>query len=327
MRAYFNPNSRALLFTRIDAAILVSQASLAKKAGVHKRTLNGWKNGVSGIPLSFLSLVEEEFSVQIPRPEEIVSDSEIRSRNGILGGKARQALYGDLGTLESRTRGGISSYKSHIKKDISPFHRKTFSRPKLSKDLAEFAGILLGDGGVTERQITISSHRTDEAEYAMFVANLIQKLFAVNPVIAEMPKRGVLTVTVSRTGVVDFLKDIGLGANNKVREQAGVPEWIRKRLDFKIRCIRGLFDTDGCIYTDTHIIKGKMYRSRGMAFSNRSLPLLSFFKKTLRETGFSPTQSTKYIVFLRKNEDVVRYLRVVGSSNPKHIRRFRAHNN
>ena len=60
-----------------------------------------------------------------------------------------------------------------------------------------------------------------------------------------------------------------------------------------------------------------------MAFTNRSLPLLVAFKRVLLEIGLHPTQKTKYEVFLRRRDDIVAYFDIVGSSNPKHLKRIR----
>ncbi|PIP55912.1 MAG: hypothetical protein CO183_01335 [Candidatus Zambryskibacteria bacterium CG_4_9_14_3_um_filter_42_9] len=118
---------------------------------------------------------------------------------------------------------------------------------------------------------------------------------------------------------------MGIEIGSKIRNQVKVPDWIEDNLGYKKKCIRGLFDTDGCFYIDKHLIRGKVYRNAGMNFTNRSIPLLMFFKSVLTEIGFAPIQTSKYCVVLRKWSDIVRYFGEIGSSNSKHLNKFRAY--
>ena len=102
-----------------------------------------------------------------------------------------------------------------------------------------------------------------------------------------------------------------------------MPAWIKTKTSYQMAFIRGLLDTDGCVYTDRHTIKEREYKNIGMAFTNRSLPLLLDFKETLESIGLHPTQKTKYTVFLRREEEIRRYFKVIGSSNPKHTNKVK----
>src|SRR3989344_1191345 len=118
---------------------------------------------------------------------------------------------------------------------------------------------------------------------------------------------------------------MNISSGNKVKNQVDVPHWIKKNKFLRTFCIRGLFDTDGCFYVDKHFIRDKIYKNAGMNFTNRSVPLLQFFKNTLIEIGFAPTQTSKYCIVLRREADIVRYFSEIGSSNSKHINKFRAY--
>lgn len=116
---------------------------------------------------------------------------------------------------------------------------------------------------------------------------------------------------------------MGIDVGSKVRNQVEVPNWIKNNPDYAKKCLRGLFDTDGCFYVDKHLINKKLYKNPGMNFSNRSVPLLNFFLETLYGIGLAPRQCWKYSVVLRREGDIVRYFCEVGSSNPKHLDKFR----
>jgi hypothetical protein len=241
------------------------------------------------------------------------------------GGKARMKIYGNPGTKVGRSLGGKRSSETHLNMDLSRFVARKVSPPSFSNDLAEFVGILLGDGGLSNYQVTITLNKSDDHEYTDYVARLTKKLFNVPLTIRERKEKNVNVIVVSRALLVKFLQSIGLKVGNKVINQVTVPKWILADQDFKKKCAKGLLDTDGCFYVDKHLIKGKLYKNAGINFTNRSLPLLEFFKNTLIELGYSPTHTLKFSVVLRKEADIVRYFDEIGSSNPKHLNKFRAY--
>lgn len=241
------------------------------------------------------------------------------------GGLARIKLYGNPGTPSGRILGGQKARITHNSLTSSPFVARKFPPPIFSEDLSEFIGILLGDGGVSARQVTITLHKYDDKDYSDYVARLIKKVFRLHVLPKERIKENVNIIVLSRTLLVEFLKSMGIQSGSKIRNQDRIPYWIESNPDYKRKCLRGLFDTDGCFYVDKHVIKGKVYKNAGMNFTNRSIPLLEFFKSTLIESGFAPTQTSKYCIVLRRESDIVRYFGEIGCSNPKHVNKFRAY--
>ena len=127
---------------------------------------------------------------------------------------------------------------------------------------------------------------------------------------------------ISRKKLIEFLIEKGLKIGNKVRQQVAVPKWISKSELFMKYCMRGLLDTDGCFYVDKHKYKDKIYLNCGINFTNRSLPILNFFRDNLVKFNYHPTQKTKFSIFLRREEEIIRYFKEIGSSNPKHLKKF-----
>lgn len=240
---------------------------------------------------------------------------------GRLGGLARIARHGNPGTEEGRSRGGIHSLETHKLKRTKFKTLKPIAHPAFSAKLAELCGIFAGDGHIDLYQATITTNAETDYVHAQYVADLLKELFRVDAPIKLKRKQNACVVVVSSRAVCDFLISRGMYRGNKVRSQIGVPAWILLRERYRLAFVRGLFDTDGCVYTDTHNIRGRVYRNIGMSFTNRSLPLLAEFKEVLERIGLHPTQKTKYAVFLRRKKDIQRYFAIVGSSNPKHVRK------
>ena len=243
-------------------------------------------------------------------------------RAGRLGGLARVAIHGNPGTTIGRKLGGLRSLKTHRLRNTGFKMLKRIRHPSQSTGLAELFGILAGDGHVDTYQVTMTTNAKTDFKHAQHTSNLFQRLFHVDAPIKFKKTKNACIVIVSSRAICDFLVRNGMIRGNKVTSQLRTPLWIRSRWGYQLAFLRGLFDTDGCVYVDVHKINGRTYNNVGMAFTNRSLPLLADFKGYLERMGLHPTQKTKYTVFLRRERDIQRYFAVVGSSNPKHLRKI-----
>ena len=293
---------------------------LSKITGVSPRTLRNWYLCQSSIPLDSLKLLSNHLGVSLPKYKAI--DILRLKRNAAKrGGLRRIALYGNPGTITGRIKGALRSIRTQSKNPYSPFIQKKISIPKRSSQLAEFVGILLGDGHVGKRQIIISIG-ADEYGYTKYISNLSFKLFQYRPSIKKKNGVEVYTLVFSRTALVTYIKKIGLTDSHKVKSQSNTPLWILNNKNYSKACVRGLFDTDGSFFIDRHLIKNSLYYNAGIAFTNYSLPLLKFFYFTLVARGFHPTVSSGKNVFLRRDNEIRYFFKDIGSNNPKHLRKF-----
>jgi intein/homing endonuclease len=200
--------------------------------------------------------------------------------------------------------------------------QKEIRIPEYSHTLAEMTGIILGDGGVTERQLKITLNSLDDSEYFYFVMPMLTELFGVHPSIRKHKNSLAVDIVISRTKLIDFLEKIGIPAGNKTLRQATIPKWILENSEFGIACVRGLMDTDGCIYNECHTIKDKKYCYPRISFVNKSQPLLQGFSKILKDLGYTAKIRGERAVVLEKRKDVIRYFNEIGTHNPKHLDRF-----
>ncbi|MDP3697358.1 MAG: LAGLIDADG family homing endonuclease [Candidatus Taylorbacteria bacterium] len=296
----------------------------AELMGISVRTLNDWKREKFYLSLSRLKFLCDKLGVFTPKYLEIKDAFWYTSLGAHKGGVASFKKYGCIGgDPEYRKEKWYEWWqnKGRFRKDTITSPIKVIKPPK-SNELAEFVGILLGDGAITKKQITVTLHKIDDGDFTEYVCHLIEKLFHLKPAIYK--RESVNNIVISRTELVKFfVYRLGLCVGNKVRQQVDVPTWIKKSEVFSKACLRGLFDTDGCFYIDKHKYNRKTYLNCGINFTNRALPLLFFFKETLQKYNLSPTQKTKYAVFLRREEDILKYFNEIGSSNPKHYRKFR----
>lgn len=243
-------------------------------------------------------------------------------RSGRLGGLARVALHGNPGTLAGRTKGGINSLRSHA---ISKTGFKTLREirsPKRNKSFAEFIGIVMGDGHVDTYQVAITTNCDTDLAHAKYVRTLAQKLFGLRVSFLYRSDSRAVVVVINSKAVCDLLVRNGIPKGSKQCFGVHIPGWIRDNPAFTRSCIRGLFDTDGCVFQDTHHIKGRTYKNAGIAFANNETHILGFFLSALQDMRLHPTQTSPHRVFLRRSQEIATYFRIVGSSNPKHKARF-----
>lgn len=239
------------------------------------------------------------------------------------GGLARVRLHGNPGTQSGRRLGGLSS--STINQRLNNGFKTLKLIPKIdySESLAELLGILMGDGHLSMYQVTVTTSSVTDIEHAHFVQKMFCKIFGITPSIKLRSSARALTICLSSKAACNLLYKLGMPYGNKIKNIRGVPDWIQNNNRYRIAFIRGLFDTDGCFYIDRHVIKGKLYENPGINFRNYSLPLLFFFESVLTDLNLSPTTTSKHSVVLRKEKNIVKYFREVGSSNQKHLRKFR----
>jgi len=58
----------------------------------------------------------------------------------------------------------------------------------------------------------------------------------------------VVRILLSRVELVRHLHNLGLKIGNKVKQLLDIPDWIKVNPEYSKVCLRGLIDTDGCVF-------------------------------------------------------------------------------
>src|SRR3989338_1776785 len=117
-------------------------------------------------------------------------------------------------------------------------HRKNVALPKYSSQLAEFFGIMMGDGGINNLwQVTITLNSIKDANYSTYISALCKRLFGILPVLRKRKNRNALVVSLASISIVDFLVDNGLLRGNKLKQGLRIPEWILGNKSYRRACI------------------------------------------------------------------------------------------
>ncbi len=229
-----------------------------------------------------------------------------------------------LGTIDSRIKGGKISQQRRREypekyRALGCKVKKVFIQPEYSTAFAEFIGIVLGDGAISNYQVRITLDRYRDREYANFVKNLTEIVLGETPSVAIYEYDNTISLTLSGIGLVEMLERVGMTRGDKIAHQVSFPKWIRDDLSYRIACVRGLFDTDGGLYF--HQKAEKKYL--GWCFSSKSEPLLVDVYDALRNLEFNVKKAGGYKLCMYRLSSIERYLSLIGSSNPKNDARMR----
>ncbi len=325
-RVIFPRGKQKDFLEKIQIQLNLSLRELANIARVHVRSMTDWKREKFSMSLPALKRLCGKGGISLPKNIEIKDPFWYTSNGSSAGGIAVYKKYGYVGgDPEYRKKKWYEWWEKEGKFRRHPIINicLPINIPQKSSEFAEFVGIILGDGSIALRQVVITLHKFDDRDFIEHVKNLFQKLFRLNPSVYERRGKSAVNIVVSRSELVQFLVRMGLKIGGKVRQQVRVPYWMEKSEKFTKSCLRGLFDTDGCFYVDKHHYKDKVYYNCAMNFTNRSLPILFFFKTKLEQLGFHPTHNTKFSISLRKEDEIIKYFQIISSSNPKHLNKFK----
>jgi len=187
---------------------------------------------------------------------------------------------------------------------------------------------MLGDGcfykGPRCYQIAISFNKKETA-YLSKVKKLFLILFSEEKFSVQELESEFLLRTYS-TKIAKIFLENGLSTGNKTKRELRIPTWITSNENFIKSFIRGLFDTDGCIYR-----KYSSYIQIQLKLANKTL--MEDVRLALVNLGFNPTKlifdfdkthnSKRWKFYLSRQAEIHRFIKEVGFRNPKHGNRYK----
>ncbi len=259
-----------------------------------------------------------------PKDIEIMAPFWSVSRAGKAGGSAKYKKYGSVASSEKVRKGQWEKWwERKGRQDAIERSTKHITIPERSESLAELVGILLGDGGITRQTVSVTLDAKTDKAYAVFVSKRIKELFGVVPKRYFHKTARAVTLVVARRELSDFCCALGLPIGNKIKQGIHIPDWVVSDPVFARACVRGLVDTDGCFFTHSYRSAGKEYSYLKIDFTSRSPRLLADVAGILQKEGFYVKLSSRACVRIESKEGVARYIRVFGTSNPKHLKKIK----
>ncbi len=223
----------------------------------------------------------------------------------------------NIGELKSRIELLEPFWGQRIGKKSRIEHR--IKLPEIeSVEFAEFYGMLLGDGCVYSNLsgFCISSNSsTDKNYFEKRIVNLVSNLFGIWPKIYYSKRSKAVNCVIYGKKIVKFLLNLGFPSGKK---SAGNLKFLNEFFSDKAlckACLRGLTDTDGsiCGHPNAKIM---------LNISNISKSLLDSCSQAFVQLGIPVGLYGKGINLYGKNK-LELYFRTIGSSNLKHIYKYK----
>jgi len=233
--------------------------------------------------------------------------------------------------------------------DISqiPFSKKDLKKGivlphSLSPQLAEDIGIHIGDGAMnifpnphgTDYYYKCSGHPENEKEwYDNFIVPLKRNLFNLK-IRAKYFSDNTYGIQFRSKAIVTFYnKVIGIPLGYKVKT-VDIPLVIKNSpLEFKIACLRGIFDADFSLtfkkkYKEVHYYPVIRANFASKNLSNSIIGILSKLKFNFSSGSYSSIDKRtgkikfSYDIFISGKNQLKRWFTIIGSNNPNNITKF-----
>lgn len=225
---------------------------------------------------------------------------------------------------------------------ISKGNTKKIKMPRDSIKLAEFFGIMLGDGN-SHRTCFYKSRKNKRGTYSIkivgdsrydrdylinYVKPLIKELFEIEvkqglfkPKKEEFKSKNAMFLVAYGTELITFLEKKGFKPGNKIKNKLEIPKWIKKNSKFLAVCLRGLYDTDGGIY------KLNNQNTHQAVFTNFNKILLKDVRDSLIKLRIYPSRITKgNKIYITKKSELKKFLKQIGFRNLKHFNKIKKWN-
>ena len=296
----------------------LTACSFVELLKISVRTFTDWKREKYSISLFALEEICQILKTSLPKDIEVKDAFWYTLKGGIAGGQAVYKKYGKIGGDENYRKSQWREWwETQGKYEKHPIIgvRKKIKKPKYSRALAEFVGILLGDGGLSKYQLKITTNVKEKA-YIAYQKKLIKKIFGVSPS-EHLRNNSHINIEVSRKNLVDFCKEItGLSPGDKLKQGLDIPLWIKNNVRYQKYCLRGLIDTDGSLFYERHKIGEKIYQYPRLNFVSYSPALIKSVFDVFHNLGFHPVvRRNNLAVQIENYQEIKRYFKFIGSHN------------
>jgi intein/homing endonuclease len=234
-----------------------------------------------------------------------------------------------------RAKGGIATYQKHkyiFEKGrrlggLKVKYKFDFNMA-LTPELCEFIGAIIGDGFTNNYnnnyKVQITGHKVLDKDYYINRLIPIVKLLSSksNPILSQ--SSGALRLTLNSKELHILLtKRFNIKAGKKAYCVV-MPEEIidSKNPAFINSCIRGVFDTDGCVAFDKRQSYLKPYLR--IVLQMESTELIKQIHMLLREQGINSTiTKDERVIQINGVNNCRDYLRLIGFSNKRHLSKLK----
>ena len=206
---------------------------------------------------------------------------------------------------------------------------------EITEELAEETGWHIGDGSMNYYKnqgkmrgfYQLRGHiEDDKPHYIQRIKPIFKNIYGIDISLREMPSTMVFGFQIWSNELVKFKQKLGLEVGPKLAVK--IPDIFLNDEKLRIAAIRGIFDTDGCVYLEKK--NGKLYPR--LEIKTISLLLAEQLKFLFNDLGLRATmhedKSMKgnrkivYAIVIRGVDMLHNFFKVISPQNPKHIAKY-----
>lgn len=212
--------------------------------------------------------------------------------------------------------------------------KNNFKNIQLNEEICEFIGAFIGDGylgnyGKRKNQyvIGISGDKTLDEDYLKnYLKPLIKKSFPfTDPKLYYRTDENTLVLKVNSKALYTSFLKIGF-VQGKKSASIVIPEKIIKNDRFMKATIRGIFDTDGCVFLDKRAIYKKPYPRITLQLASIGLidQLEGYLSKKFKlYINKNNREGYRNYIEIYGHEQLERFLKQIGFSNQRHLKKIK----
>jgi len=204
---------------------------------------------------------------------------------------------------------------------------------KISRELCEFVGAVIGDGNLwtdgSRYRIEITGDSALDRSYYVYLSQIAFGLFGKEPYAPRVRQRG-LRLRLQSKYAFGTLTSLGLPVGRGKSRNVAIPDRIlRKGWDYAKWTIRGVVDTDGTLFFSKKTYKKAIYPTIEIRTYSRMLAWQ--ITEVLCQNGFRAKQRGNeregFHVALYGPKMVNKWIKDIGFSNAKHTNKLQQHKN
>lgn len=209
---------------------------------------------------------------------------------------------------------------------------------EMNEKLAELYGVLIGDGCLSQYFSSyaqksifctlITGHSHDEPYYRQVLQPILINEFGIKGCVRFRNDCKCIRFETIHKNIFNFFKAFGFPVG--LKSYLAIPNSILLSNNFSIACVRGIFDTDGSIYSryskqyENH---KKHYNYLVIQFKMKSHTIINQIKEILeinniKTTKIGVVKDCYFVVRITSQENVDRFMELIRPSNKYHIDRY-----
>lgn len=213
------------------------------------------------------------------------------------------------------------------------------------EQISELCGAIMGDGWIqeNERGFFITGDPINDKEYYdSHITKLINRILSIITKPKNFPYWKVYGISLYKQNLIKKLLSFGLAKGKKVNS-AYIPDWIYNSFDNRLHLafIRGVFDTDGCIFFQKDYTKyannfnSKYHCKIRLRITSISKTLIDqiyglckkfnircIIRKLNGGYSHNRNRSDVYILEINELKSIHRWFNELKPSNPKHTTKY-----